>query len=96
MVPAVRPKEWNTGSTLNTLSVGLKSMLAAACVALARILRCVSTTPLGAPSDPDVNRMTPVSWLLPGTSGRVRVSRPFSLSARLIVWRNSSNQRKRT
>ena len=40
------------------MSVGVKSMRAAALAALASRLRWVSTTPFGVPSEPDVKRMT--------------------------------------
>jgi hypothetical protein len=55
--PTVSPKEWNTGRTLNTLSWRPKSMRAAACAAFASMLRWDSTTPLGVPSEPEVNRI---------------------------------------
>ena len=45
--PPVRPKEWNTGSTLNTRSSPLASTRARHCATLASMLRCDSTTPLG-------------------------------------------------
>src|SRR3546814_10222173 len=54
-MPPVMPKEWNTGSALSTLSVGLKSMRAASWRQLARRLSWLSTTPLGSPSEPEVN-----------------------------------------
>ena len=56
--PTVRPNEWNTGSTLNTLSSRPKSIRAAACAAFASMLRWDSTTPFGVPSEPEVNRIT--------------------------------------
>jgi hypothetical protein len=39
IIPPVRPKEWKTGRTLNTLSLALASTRASACEALARMLR---------------------------------------------------------
>ena len=56
-MPTVSPNEWNTGSTLNTLSWRPKSMRAAACAAFASMLRWDSTTPFGVPSEPEVNRI---------------------------------------
>ena len=58
IVPPVSPKEWNTGSTLSSLSAGEKVMRASACMTLASRLRFDSTTALGVPSEPEVNRMT--------------------------------------
>ena len=57
ITPTVSPNEWNTGRTLNTLSWRPKSMRAAACAALASMLRWESTTPFGMPSEPEVNRI---------------------------------------
>ena len=54
----VSPKEWNTGSTLKTLSSRPKSIRAAACATFASMFVWLKTTPLGTPSDPDVNRIT--------------------------------------
>ena len=63
------PKEWNTGSTLNSLSWRPKSMRAAACAAFASMLRWESTTPFGTPSEPEVNRIAAQSSGLRATSG---------------------------
>ena len=52
------PNEWNTGSTLSSLSVGENEMRASACITLASRLRLESTTALGVPSEPEVKRMT--------------------------------------
>ena len=54
-MPPVMPKEWNTGSTLNTTSCAVMSKRAMICATLPMRLRCDSTTPLGKPSEPDVN-----------------------------------------
>ena len=67
--PTVSPNEWNTGSTLKTLSWRPKSMRAAACAAFASMLRWDSTTPFGTPSEPEVNRIAAQSSALRGTSG---------------------------
>jgi len=56
-MPPVMPKEWNTGSTLNSVSCGPKSMRAPACAQFDRMLWWVRTTPFGAPSEPEVNRI---------------------------------------
>ncbi len=52
------PKLWNTGSALSTMSEALKSIRAASWWQLASRLRWLSTTPLGSPSEPLVNRIT--------------------------------------
>jgi len=58
-MPPVSPKEWNTGSALNTLSVFLENFMRAPTWAIfARILACESTTPFGSPSEPEVNKIT--------------------------------------
>ena len=76
-MPPVSPNEWNTGSTLNTTSAGVTSKRAMTCATLARRLRWDSTTPLGAPSEPEVNSTTA------GSSGVRRSSmRPASRTAR--------------
>ena len=67
--PTVSPNEWNTGSTLNTLSSRPKSIRAAAWAAFASMLRWDSTTPLGTPSEPEVNRMAAQSSALRDTNG---------------------------
>ena len=87
---AVSPNEWNTGSTLNTLSCRPKSMRAAACAALASMLRWDSTTPLGVPSEPDVNSTAAQSPGLRATSGFLQFRRPRSLSHMVMVGRISS------
>ncbi len=55
--PAVSPKEWNTGSTLNTLSSPCAATRVSDWMALASMLRCESTTPFGVPSLPEVNNI---------------------------------------
>ena len=67
--PPVKPNEWKIGSTLNNLSSRPKSMRAAACAALASMLRWDNTTPFGRPSEPEVNRITAQSSGLRATSG---------------------------
>ena len=89
-VPAVRPNEWNTGSTLNSLSWRPKSMRAAACAAFASMLRWDSTTPFGVPSEPEVNRITAGSSGLRATIARLKPARPRSLSSVPTVARTSS------
>ena len=79
--PAVSPKEWKTGSTLNTLSVRPKSMRAAACAAFASMLRWESTTPFGVPSEPEVKRIAAGSSGLRGPAASSTDSRPRSLSS---------------
>ena len=88
--PTVSPNEWNTGSTLNTLSCRPKSMRAAACEALASMLRWDSTTPFGVPSEPEVNRTAAQSCGVRGTSGFLAASMPRSLSPSVMVGRMSS------
>jgi len=56
--PAVRPKEWKTGSAFSTLSSGEKSMTDRIWAILAWSARWDSTTPFGLPSDPEVNSTT--------------------------------------
>ena len=77
--PTVSPNEWNTGRTLNTLSSRPKSMRAAACAALASMLRWESTTPFGTPSEPDVNRIAAQSSGLRATSGLLGVEQAADL-----------------
>ena len=94
-MPPVRPNEWNTGSTLNTLSLALASTRASACAALARMLRWDSTTPLGVPSDPEVNRITAGSSALRGNARRrCRRAKPLILSARPIGGRARPRDRR--
>ncbi len=57
-MPAVSPNEWNTGRALNTTSEPVKSTRAASWLTFERMLRWLSTTPLGAPSVPEVNSTT--------------------------------------
>ena len=75
MVPPVSPKEWNTGSTLSSLSAGEMVMRASACMALASRLRCDSTTAFGVPSEPEVNRITA------GLSASCRLQRDSATAA---------------
>jgi len=88
--PTVSPNEWNSGSTLNTLSARPKSMRASACAALASMLRFDSTTPFGVPSEPEVNRIAAGSSGLRATSGRFHSRSPRSLSAKVTFSRTSS------
>ena len=88
--PTVSPNEWNTGSTLNTLSERPKSMRASACAQFASMLRWESTTPLGTPSEPEVKRMAAQSSGLRCTSGRFECSMPRILSRKPMVARTSS------
>ncbi len=90
IMPPVSPKEWNTGSTLNTLSLALASTRARAWAALARILRWDSTTPFGVPSEPDVNSTTAGSPALRATCGVLPAIRPRTLSAMPMEVRTSS------
>ena len=92
--PTVRPKEWNTGSTLNTLSSRPKSMRAAACAALASMLRCDSTTPFGAPSEPEVNRIAAGSSALRATSGRAGTQQAAQLVGEGDAWRGCPRDRR--
>src|SRR3569833_1216693 len=57
-VPALSPKEWNTGRTLRMMSCALNAKRAASCARLASRFTCDSATPLGAPSEPEVNSTT--------------------------------------
>ena len=83
--PTVSPKEWNTGSTLNTLSCRPKSMRAAACAALASMLRWDSTTPFGVPSEPEVNRIAAGSSAL---ARHQRLLRSSQQPAQLVAERD--------
>ena len=65
-------------------------MRAAACAALASMLRWESTTPLGTPSEPEVNKMAAQSSALRATSGLFASNRPRSLSTRVMMLRMSS------
>ncbi len=58
MVPAVRPKEWNTGSTLNTLSRRSKSMRAAAWRGIRQHVAVGQHDALRRAFEPEVNRIT--------------------------------------
>ena len=51
------PNEWNNGRQLKKMSVGRKPMQLRACAKLDNKLRWDNTTPLGVPSEPEVNRM---------------------------------------
>src|SRR3569623_522638 len=102
-VPALRPNEWNIGSTLRITSCALKAKRAASCARLASRLACDSTTPLGAPSEPEVNNTTAASsgsttpatrrWLR--SAQRTR-NQPRTLSAAVCVSRISSRYTIRT
>lgn len=59
--PAMTPKLWKSGMALKNRSLSVRSREASICRRLASRLRCVSSTPLGTPSEPLVNRMTAVS-----------------------------------
>ena len=53
-IPAVSPKLWKSGSAETARSVGPIGARACSWATLARRLPCVSTTPFGAPSVPEV------------------------------------------
>src|SRR5215204_3477333 len=61
--PAIRPKEWNTGSGLNSTSAGASAPVAWPAIwrALATRLAFESTTAFGTPSEPEVKRITAAS-----------------------------------
>ena len=94
--PPVSPNEWKIGSGLNAMSAAVKSKLAAICAMLLRRLAWVRTTPLGAPSDPDVNRTTAGSRGEGEESARPRMAKARSLSKAVAPSRRSSSQTKRT
>ena len=72
-MPTTRPKLWNIGKALNTVSVTLMVSIADICLMLEIMLAWLKTTAFGAPSDPDVNRITALR--LP----------PFLIGTRLIL-----------
>ena len=53
----VKPNEWNKGSTIIILSVGLRSSTEETCATFAKILLFECTTPFGLPSEPEVNNI---------------------------------------
>ena len=65
ITPPVSPKQWNVGSGLNITHSGFRWMWVEIWRALATRFLWLSTTPLGAPKLPEVNRTTP------GASGSV-------------------------
>jgi hypothetical protein len=67
-----------------------KSIRAAACAALASMLRLDSTTPFGVPSEPEVNSTATGSSGPRSASGRRHESSPRSLSSPLMPGRISS------
>ncbi len=97
-MPPVSPNEWNIGIALNTRSAGLKSTTAATWAMLARMLRWLSTTPLGEPSEPEVNSTTAAEsagTAAPGSRRRAS-SHPRSLARRPNEARTSSSHRNRS
>src|SRR5690348_15432463 len=58
IAPQVKPNEWNSGNTIMNLSWIEKSITDLICAILAKILLCECTTPLGLPSEPEVNKTT--------------------------------------
>ncbi len=57
-MPPVNPNEWNIGIALKTRSAPLKSTTLESCAQLVTMLRWLSATPLGMPSDPLVKSTT--------------------------------------
>ena len=91
--PAVSPKQWNVGKGLKNTQSGFSGMWAATCRQLATRFSWVSTTPLGAPKLPDVNRITPASvgrLAARNRLGKAPAAAANSLSARPMEARTSS------
>ena len=65
-------------------------MRAAACAALASMLRWDSTTPFGVPSEPEVNRTAAQSPGFRATNGFLQFQKPRNLSIVVMVGRMSS------
>ena len=59
-MPPVRPKQWKVGKGLNITHSGFNSINWAPWRTLATRFHWLSTTPLGVPKLPEVNRITPV------------------------------------
>ena len=83
----MRPKEWNSGQHVEqVVAARPKSMRASACATLASMLRWERTTPFGAPSEPEVNR---IDRPIVGLARNKRLLRlrtaPRSLSAKVTV-----------
>ena len=83
IMPPVSPKEWNTGSTLNRMSPGPKSMRAPTCAQFDRMLRWRQDDALGrafgAGGEQDRRRLRRATLV---TLGRPAARKPFSLSRR--------------
>ena len=80
ITPHVSPKEWNTGNAIMNLSSGVKSPTARICATFDRIDAWECTTPLGRPSDPEVNSTIAGSSADCGTRDRVRRQLPYGYS----------------
>ena len=55
---SVNPKEWNRGRSAVITSVRRSLMMWSPCCAFEMIFLCVSSTPFGEPSEPELKRMT--------------------------------------
>ena len=70
------------------MSVRPRSMRAAPCATLARMLRWERTTPFGVPSDPEVKRMTAGSSAWRSDSGRAPIPQCLQAIRRSNRWTN--------
>ena len=74
--PRLIRKQWKVGSGLKNLSDGSSTTWAEICSIFAMMFRCERTTPLGAPSVPDVEQNDAGVVPVPSRSECLRQERP--------------------
>ncbi|MNT51998.1 hypothetical protein D3C72_1889970 [compost metagenome] len=97
--PQVRPKEWNSGSAIMNLSSGVKSATARTWATLDSSELCECTTPLGLPSEPEVNSTSAASsgcWGIAARRGTIRWASSHRRSAIVSSLLRSSRYSTRT